>query len=309
MSKFFKSKIFLSLILIILIALVGTLGFALGAKQLGPLQVVSHYDLNVLISDANNMVECVECHEAENFHSCETCHDDHGAIELAGVPFYAMIEFTGDVPAPGYILLDDILPYRDQPHTHIPLLEMLQEQGVEDFESVTLASPDGGFITIAKDQLTSRALLLPYEDGVRFASEDLHVSTWLKGIRRIIVVGKDTPLQINGEATSFGRLLLGPTKAVTVEQAAVMFQSEEDGEIRKAFTASRLEGIPLNEIFQADSFKQLSILDQSGKVHTFTPDEIEGAILAPIHANLTLVFPERGRSQWIEGVRSLEIEG
>ena len=308
MSKLFKSKFILIIALIAILACVGVTGFALGARKLGPLQVVANYDVNTLIADANTMNECADCHEAKDFHSCETCHDDHGAVELALVPFFAMVELSGDVPNPGFVLLDDILPYREQQHTHILLQDFLADQGIQNFESVTLTSPDGGFITIQKDQLTKNALLLPYEDGIRFASEDLHVSTWLKGIRGFIVVGKDKSLLINGEATSIGRLLLGATESVTIEQAIVMLKSEEDGKIREATTASRIEGIPIVKLFNNAPFQKMIILDKMGEIHTLTFEEVETAILAPIQGELALVIPERGRSQWIEGVQSLETE-
>lgn len=37
---------------------------------------------------------------------------------------------------------------------------------------------------------------MPHVDGVRFAAHDLHVSTWLKGIARMIVVGRDMLIPI-----------------------------------------------------------------------------------------------------------------
>ncbi len=65
----------------------------------------------------------------------------------------------------------------------------LAEHGAADFESVTLASRDEGFVTFAQPNLTEEALLMPHVDGLRFAAENLHVSTWLKGVWRIIIVG------------------------------------------------------------------------------------------------------------------------
>jgi len=307
-SRIFQSKAFRIIALIAILAFFSVTGFALGARKLGPIPLFTNFDMRMLITEANTMNECYECHEAQDFHSCDTCHDDHGAIELADVPFFAMVELTGDVPNPGFILLDDILPYREQPYTHINLEEFLKQQGVEDFESVTLNSPDGGFITIKKDQITKNALLMPYEDGIRFASEDLHVSTWLKGIRGFIVVGKDKPLQINGEATSLGRLLLGPTESVTIEQATVMFKSEEDGKIREAYTASRIQGVPIQILFKNESFQSIVILDKAGKIHSIPYEEVITAILAPIQGEVSLVIPERGRSQWIQGIKSIEIQ-
>ena len=274
----------------------------LAARDTSPLAVPAHYPLDLLAEEASTMVECAECHEAETFHTCDTCHDDHGAIEFEGVPFYAMVSVTGDVPDPGYVTIDEILPYEEQPHTHLPLTDFLTAQGVEDFESVTMVSDDQGFITVAKDQLTEQAWLLPYEDGIRFASEDLHVSTWIKGISRFIVVGEHKPLIVNGEPTSMGRLLLGPTRSVTVEQTKVMLKSEEDGVIREAKTASRVEGVPLQDK------GSLFVVDADGETHTLTGEDVQGALLALIRGEVTLVLPDRGRSEWISGVVEVTTE-
>jgi len=250
------------------------------------------------------MNDCVECHEAAEFHACTTCHDDHGSVEMAGVPFSALVLLSGDLPEPAYVPVNDILPYRDQPGTQVSLLAFLAEHGVEDFESVTLAATDGGFVTIERPNLTDQALLLPYVDGVRFAAEDLHVSTWLKGISRIIVVGVEKTLLIDGEATSMGRLLLGPTASVTIEQTDVMLKSDVDGQIRKAKTASRLEGAPIAALVADPGFARLVVRDAQGQEQTVTAKEAQGAVLAQVwgHPEATLVLPARGRSQWPSGV-------
>jgi hypothetical protein len=294
-----KPWLWIGIIFIIIIAL-GIMGVILFKTT--PLHVVSQYPLDVLAEEAGTMSACAECHETEKFHTCDTCHDDHGALELANVPFYAVVAFVGDVPEPGFVLLNDILPYQAQPHTHIPLLDFLADQGVTDFESVTLASVDEGFVTIRREDLTARALLMPYEDGIRFASEDLHISTWIKGIRRIIVVGHETPLVVDGQATSMGRLLLGPTQIVTVEQTDVMFKSDDDGQVRKAQTASRIEGALLASAVAHAEFSQVVLKDRDGQTHTLSAEEASNALLYQMRDAVVLVLPERGRSQWLTGV-------
>jgi hypothetical protein len=262
----------------------------------------------MLADEAETMNECVECHGPDKFHTCETCHDDHGSAEMANVPFDDLILLQGDVPEPGYIPVNEILPYRDQPGTHVMLLGFLAEQGVTEFESVTLASRDEGWITIDKDNLTGEAMLMPHVDGVRFAAENLHVSSWLKGIWRIIVVGPERPLTLDGYRTSMGRLLLGPTVSVTVEQTDVMLRSETDGQIRKAKTASRVEGAGLADIVGDPGFDELLVRDADGGEHTLTAAEARGAVLAQMGQQLVLVLPDRGRAQWIAGVVELVSE-
>ena len=296
-------RILLILALVVALALVVVaVTAAAGARGLAALRLPAQYGLPVLIEEADTMSDCAECHESEQFHTCSACHDDHGAVEMSGVPFYAVVALTGDVPEPGYVLVNDVLPYQDQPHTHVPLLGFLTEQGVVDFESVTLASRDEGFVTIERANLTPEALLMPYQDGIRFAAENLHVSTWLKGITRIIVVGADKPLQVDGQATSMGRLLLGPTRSVTVEQTDVMLKSETDGQIRKGKTAARIEGAPVDEIVAHPTFDTLLVRDGDGQEHTLPADEAQGAVLCLVRGRVTLVLPNRGRSQWISDV-------
>jgi hypothetical protein len=280
-------------------------GVATGAKVAAPARSAFHYPWAMLSTEAETMVDCVECHEPEDFHTCETCHDDHGSAEMANVPFDDLILLQGDVPEPGYIPVNDILPYRDQPGTHVALLDFLAEQGVGEFESVTLASRDEGWITVDRANLTAEALLLPHVDGVRFAAENLHVSTWLKGVWRIIVVGPDKPLTLDGYRTSIGRLLLGPTASVTIEQTDVMLRSETDGQIRKAKTASRIEGAGLEKIVADPGFDTLLVRDAAGGEHTLTAAEARGAVLAQMGPQIVLVLPSRGRAQWIGDVVEL----
>ncbi len=291
--------------IVIALLLVAGIALAIGSLRPLPVRLVSAYPMELLAEEAGTMAECAECHEAAAFHRCSTCHDDHGAVEFAEVPFYAVIAFTGDVPDPGYVLVNEVLPYRDMPNTHVALLDVLASQGVTDFESVTLASLDEGFITLERESLTPQALLMPYADGIRFAAENLHVSTWLKGVRRIVVVSAERPLEIDGEGTSLGRLLLGPTRSVTVEQAEVMFKSEDDGQVRSARAGSRIEGAPLDAVVAHPNFSEVTVVDAGGTTHTLTAAEAAGALLIPYRGGVTLVLPDRGRSAWINGVTAI----
>lgn len=294
--------------LIAAIVIVGG-GAFVGLRGSKPATLLTHYTWDTLVAEANTMVECAECHEGEKFHGCDTCHDDHGAVEFEDVPFYAVVVFTGDVPNPGFVLIDDILPYRDQPHTHIPLLTFLEGQGVTEFESVTMSSDDGGFITVEREQLTKEALLLPYEDGIRFADEGLHISTWLKGITGIIVVGADRPMTVEGTPTSIGRLLMGPTLSATVEQTEVKFKSDETGEVRTAKTASRVDGAAVDELLISHDYTTLLVGTAAGDTVELPAEDVRGAILALLRGKVTLVLPDRARTEWISDVVSLKSQG
>jgi hypothetical protein len=270
--------------------------------------LASSFPWTVLAEEAETMNRCVECHEPTKFHTCDSCHDEHGSAEMSGVPFDDLVLLQGDVPEPGYIPVNEILPYRDQPDTHVVLLDFLAEHGVTDLESVTLASRDEGWVTFDRDNLTAEAVLMPHVDGIRFAAENLHVSTWLKGVWRIVVVGTDKPLVLDGYRTSIGRLLLGPTRSVTIEQTDVMLRSERDGQVRRGKTAARIEGAGLSDIVGDPGFDTLLVRDANGGTHTLTDTEARGAVLAQMGSRLVLVLPGRGRAQWIADVVELVSE-
>jgi hypothetical protein len=284
---------------------------ASGSRVAAPARSALNYPWGMLVEEAETMNDCVECHDAEDFHTCASCHDDHGSVEMAGVPFNALVHLAGDVPEGGFIPVNEIVPYRDQPGSHVSLLDFLADQGVEGFETVTLASRDGGFVTINRANLTDEALLMPHVDGIRFAAENLHVSTWLKGISRIIVVGLERPLTLDGYHTSFGRLVLGPTRALTIDQTDVMLKSATDGEIRKAKTAARVEGVPLEAIVDDPDFEQLTVRDAAGQTYTFTAKEAQGALLAQLRGRpeVVLVLPGQGRAQWVSDVVEVSSTG
>lgn len=291
----------LAILLVVIVA--GAVACALsGVSVVNLARLPFRFPARSLAHEADTMNDCLDCHEPDKFHDCQTCHDDHGSAELASVPFDDLLLLSGDVPEPNYIPINDILPYRDQPNTHIGLLDFLAAHKVTDFESVTLASRDEGLITLERANLTAGSLLLPHVDGLRFADENLHVSTWLKGVWRVIVVGADKPLRIDGQATSIGRLLLGPTQSVTIEQTEVMFKSQDDGQVRKGKTASRIEGAPLSLLVADPAFQTLIARDAAGRETSLTADEARGALLAQVRGQATLVLPGRNRSQWISGV-------
>jgi len=275
-----------------------------GVLLLSPLGVVRRYPWTMLTTEAATMENCTAagCHEPAEQHTCVSCHDHHGTAQLTEVPFAGLLLLTGDVPSPSYIPINDILPVLEITRTVMPLLDFLDQQGVENFESVTFSSTDGGFVTVAHEELSPQAFLMPYADGVRFADENLHVSTWLKGIDRIVVVGREKPLRIDGQATSIGRLLLGPTRWTTVEQAQVMLKSAEDGVVRRAQTASRIEGAAVSELVANPAFRTLTVRDADGGEYTLTAEEAEGALLAVVYRRVTLVLPGQGRAQWVEDV-------
>jgi len=242
---------------------------------------------------------------ASDFHTCETCHDDHGAVELAGVRFFEVVELIGDVPDPSFVRVNEVLPDQENLGTHITLFDFLKQNGVEDFESVTFTTNDGGLTTIESQYLDETAMLVPYLDGVRFVTESVHSSTCLKGINRIIVVGMERPLKIDGETTSIGRLLIGNTVRLTIEGSDVMLE-DDIGRISHAFVANWAEGARLQPLLKRPEPNGVLITDAQGDTVELSDEEIENAVIAIVRDEITLILPERGRSAWPTQIVEIE---
>jgi hypothetical protein len=305
-----RSKKTWRLLILILVALI--IAAVIVAAMMGllaPVRMALRFPVRFLVQEAQTMDDCRKCHKPEEFHNCQTCHGVHGSVDMPEVPFDDLLLLQGDVPEAGYIPINDILPYREYTRTHVALLDFLAQQKVTDFESVTLVSRDEGFVTIERPNLTPSGLLMPHTDGMRFADENLHVSSWLKGVWRIIVVGKETPLQIDGQPTSIGRLLLGPTRSVTIEQTDTMFKSLTDGQVRRAKTAARIEGVPIEIVVAHPSFEKLVVRDKNGRETILTAEEARGALLLQVRNQVTLVLPTRNTSQWIADVVEVTSQG
>ena len=263
-----------------------------------PVALISEFGVGLLWEEGLAMNECAECHDSVDFHSCETCHDDHGAVELENIPFSKIVELTGDVPDPSFVRINQINPDQYNLGTHITLFQFLETHGVDEFESVTFTTNDGGITTIDYQYLDETALLVPYIDGVRFITESVHSSTWLKGISRITVVGKETPLLIDGQRTSIGRLLLsGETIRVIVEGSDVML-TDESGATSHAMVGNWAEGARLLPLLKNPTPQGIIITDAEGNQTDLTFEEIQDAIIAIIRDQVTLVLPARGRSAW-----------
>ena len=304
-----KNKKVLKVVGIIMgvIALVA-LVIALSIKQL-PVRVLTNYTFDTLWEESTTMHECAECHDTkEEFHTCSTCHDEHGSVELPELYFYTMVEVTGDVEKVIYIPTNHFFSYSDLPNTFLTVDQFMEKWEISGYQSFTMYTRDGEFVSVNKDDVTPNAMFLPYEDGIRFASDDLHESTWVKGVAKIIIIGEDTPLVIDGQATSIGRLLLGKTTSITVEEAKVMFRSEEDGETRQAYTSSRIEGAALDDLLDLTKFTDIKFTLQDGTVSSRFVDEVKNAILTKQSTSVVLIIPEMGRNNWLFDVVSIEGE-
>lgn len=300
----FKQKKFWVLfgIIIILSGAMITLLFTLKPT---PIAVAQEYGMGMLWEEAEAMNECAECHSSQDFHTCKTCHDDHGAVELADVRFFEVVELTGDVPDPSFVRVNEIMPDQETMGTHILLFDFLEKYAVDDFVSVSFFTNDGGLTTIERQYLDETAMLVPYLDGVRFITESVHSSTWLKGITRIVIVGVDTPITIDGHKTSIGRLLLGETVRVTVEGSEVMMTDDSD-QTNLAFVANWIEGTRLLPILDSPTSNNITVTDSTGNTVKFSAEEMQNAVIALNRDEVTLVLPDRGRSAWVTDIEEIE---
>jgi len=303
--KNIQRKSFLIFLAIFMIVLCGGLIALVVATKPMPVALLQNYGVSLLWEEGKLMNECAECHKAVDFHDCTTCHDDHGAVELTGVAFYEVIELTGDVPENAFIRVNEVLPDQENLGTHILLFDFLAKYGVNNFESVTFTTNDGGITTIESQYLDDTAMLVPYVDGVRFVTESVHVSTWLKGIKRIIVVGPEKPLLIDGKATSIGRLLLGQTTRLIVEGSDTML-TDEEGITNYAFVANWVEGVHLLPLLETHQPTRVVITDINGNTTELDGDEIQDAIIAIVRREVTLVLPDRGRGIWPRGIVQID---
>jgi hypothetical protein len=233
---------------------------------------------------------------------CADCHQLHGAITLDSVPFNAFVLLTGDVPEPRLIGVNEMLPYRLAGQASISLLELLAQNGVEDFKEVSLISTDGGIVTLERQYVSDRSLLLSYMESVRFKDDGLHVSTWLKGISKIVVVGNDLPIIVDGRATSMGRLLRENTLTVISERSYPMYHSEEDGQIREGEYSHLHTGAPLEDLVAHGDFTTLTVTDAQDQTYTIGARTAEGAILTIYYGEPTLMFPDLHKGEWIADV-------
>jgi hypothetical protein len=290
-------KIWIIPLIIILVLLIGLIAVMLITLKPMPVALLSEYSFHALWEEGLMMNECAECHSGDEFHTCDTCHDEHGSSELTNIGFYEVIELTGDVPDPSFVRVNELLPNQDASGTFITVVGFLSQYSVDSFESVSFITNDGGIATIEAQYLDEQAMLLPYVDGIRFASESLHASSWLKGISRIIFVGENKPLVIDGVATSIGRLLIGDTMRIAVESTDVMLATE-DGDTSHAFVGNRIEGAPLLPLLDKTQPDHITLTDSTGEMTELSGEEIANAVLGIVGDEVTLILPDRGRSAW-----------
>ena len=299
-----QKRNFFVIILIAIILIGAVIAILLTTKPM-PIALIQEYELSQLWHEGEIMNECADCHAGADFHTCETCHDDHGAVELAGIRFFEVVDLTGDVPDPTFVRVNEVMPDQENMGTHITLFDFLSQNGVEDFESVTFITNDGGLTTIERPYLDETAMLVPYIDGVRFVTESVHSSTWLKGISRMIVVGNEKPLTIDGKETSIGRLLIGETVRMTVEGSDVMLE-DETGAISRALVANWAEGTRLMPLFENTSPTVIRVTNADGETEEFSFEEVQDAFIAIVRDSVTLILPDRGRSAWPEDIIKIE---
>ena len=235
--------------------------------------------------------------------SCATCHDVHGAIEFEEAPSQSQVWVLGDVPEATYFLVSDLFPYaHTKMGTSISLLDLLPRYGVTDFERVAIESLDGGTVTLERQYVTKESLLVPYVEGIRFKDQNQHESTWLKGVRWIIVEGTEKPLRIAGEVTSMGRLLLSDRTTVVADGGDAMYKSPLDGKVYRGDYAHLYSGARLRELLRDHSYDRVKVTDNKGQVTELSREQVSDAIIATVQGRPTLLLPQTHRGEWVKDV-------
>lgn len=240
--------------------------------------------------------------------TCAECHDVHGALELSDAPFQSQVWILGDVPEATYLIVDDLFPYAEaEAGTSIALPDLLARYGAAEWERVALESLDGGWVVLEREYVTEASLLVPYLEGVRFADSNQHESTWLKGVRWIIVEGAERSLRIGEEQTSLGRLLLAQRTTVVAEGAQAMYRSEADGQIYRGEYAHLYTGALVSQALgDGWAAERFVATNAAGRVTEFAREDLEGAVIATVNGRPALVLPREGRGRWVTDLVALE---
>jgi len=239
--------------------------------------------------------------------TCAECHDVHGAIEWEDAPFQSQVWIMGDVPEATYFFVDDLFPYRQEElGTAISLPDLLAHYGVDDFERIAIESLDGGIVALDREYVTEHARLVPYLEGLRFQDENQHVSTWLKGVRWITVVGAETPLEIDGVATSMGRLLLGERVTVSAEGGDALYVSQLDGKTYRGDYAHLYTGARLAGLLGEDAYTTLVVTDAAGDLREYPAEQVADAVIATVDGRPALLLPGASRRDWVMDVARIE---
>jgi hypothetical protein len=238
---------------------------------------------------------------------CASCHDVHGAIEWEDAPFQSQVWIMGDVPEATYFFVSDLFPYhRQEMGTAISLPDLLARYGAGNFSQVAVESLDGGIVILDRQYVTELSRLVPYLEGIRFIDENQHQSTWLKGVRWIIVVGEETPLTIDGQATSMGRLLMSNRATAVAEGGDALFISPRDGKTYRGDYARLYTGARLGHLLGEGVYTTVEAYDAQGRSRSYSAEEVADALIATVDGRPALVLPNAPRREWTLDVIGIE---
>jgi hypothetical protein len=213
----------------------------------------------------------------------------------------------GDVPEATYLIVSDLFPYhRQELGTAISIPDLLARYGVDEFNRVAIESLDGGIVSLDRPYVTELSRLVPYLEGIRFIDENQHQSTWLKGVRWIVVVGEETPLTINGQATSMGRLLMSDRMTVVAEGGDAVFVSPRDGKTYRGDYARLYTGARLSTLLGDDAYTALEVYDAQEQSRSYSAEEVADALIATVDGRPALVLPNAPRRAWTLDVIRIE---
>jgi hypothetical protein len=242
-----------------------------------------------------------QLHGIEKEFRCVGCHGQlHAAVQLDSLPYNAIVDLTGDVVKPGFITVNDVFPYRASEPKSVSLPEFIKTYGsTTDYSRVILVSTDGGRVSLEREYISEKSLLVPFLEGIRFTDENQHASTWLKGISEIIVVGNERKVAVDGKPYTMGGLLAGPTVSVSAEGGTAMKANLKTDAIFRGEYAHLYKGAVVGNVVAERDYKKLTATDRGGKSYDLSREESDGCVLTIVDGKTTLVLPKESRRLWV----------
>ena len=262
-----------------------------------------------IAGSAAGLLVSPQLHGIEREFRCVGCHGSiHGAVQIETLPYNALVLLTGDVAKAGFVTVNDVFPYRADPPRSVTLAEFVRLYGgTTEFSQLVLVSTDGGRVALDQQYVTEKSLLLPYLEGVRFSDENQHVSTWLKGINQIIVIGKERPVLVSGKPYTMGQLLAGPVVTVSTEAGRAMKANAKTEAIFRGEYAHLHTGAALGSLLGQQQFSALTVVDATGNSVRIPKEKTDAAILTIVDNRTTMVLPTESRREWVFGVTEVRV--
>lgn len=257
-----------------------------------------------------------------NQDDCSECHEGHGSVVNPEVNVNGTIVFTGDTPKDEFIPVSDIFTLKQidlvtlksqndegVPSRGVPVVDFLKAHGVSDFEKIILYADDFE-VTVAKDQMNDETVFVPHTYSVRILSSNMPVSTWLKNIKTIVVVGSESgdSISLNGKDISFGEMLdNGVQSMVNNRRTNGYVYQDKSYQFEAGYVVT---GISVKDLLFKEGYTDFSKVTVKGSDEkTYARDEVlKGSLfLTRDQGSIKLATADKTRPNWTD-VQSISVE-